>query len=724
MSIAIYLASIVSERFCGLSSSHNFMLLATDLSLKRLQRLIFVPQGGSDDESSSGSDDSGANRPMQGDDGSSSSSSDDNDSTDAAHAAAIGHSPLPPGNSNVVTAPVGATAAVAAGAGVEESNGDVDASTSKEDKRESAETSEADKGEQAEGLTKDNAAQQEATSTFDSGGVPASPANESTLGNDQASVEQTSPSAPMDTSPDKPIAQDEEMESPEKEVTSTPRISVVIPASEAAKMSKEFDKKASKKSKKVTYYCPYDLNERDPDEITPLHVAILARKLGCVKLLLEAGASVHKKNDGSAPIHTAISVGAVPAHATFAYECAVVLASFDADLSVKDDSMHTPLYLACAANLPHVVSLILNDSVGLSTLNARADRSGARALHAAAKFESLQTPAATVPGNRPRPAGGHHHPDGSILSGKRIPELQATSGKFGSVNSQAGRGSSSSDSPALVTQLLLSTPGIEIDAQNSVGQTPLHVACSRGNWPVVRLLLVAGASPSINDKRGMTPGQVALKRGMPVPNDLLSSLGDPASPTNGAPPRDLIVDPDSPTLLICHELCNLHRTCPPIRRESLSDVPPENVRRLHVLLNENTGILRGGEFGRVVWDSNARRASMVDVLKVRTCFLCAFSLNEEELILLTPSYFVDMMNRFMTIRTSKRLAEYVIQYQTTRRLWLTWTGIPVFHAGALRLRYVLLVVSVMRSTRSSLAISETRSALYVLQDITQVQEAL
>ena len=45
--------------------------------------------------------------------------------------------------------------------------------------------------------------------------------------------------------------------------------------------SRRKTRKASK------YYCPYDLDERDFDENTPLHVAILARKLDCVKLLLE-----------------------------------------------------------------------------------------------------------------------------------------------------------------------------------------------------------------------------------------------------------------------------------------------------------------------------------------------------------------------------------------------------------------------------------------------------
>jgi acetoin utilization deacetylase AcuC-like enzyme/ankyrin repeat protein len=585
-----------------------------------LRRLIFVPQDASDDDSSSGSDDS--DEPMNdsdaADDSSSSSSSDDNDSTDAAHAAAIGHSPHPPAGVSGAAAPLGATAEVAAGMGAntapgvddevaqsQESDGDTGASAQK--------NGEANVEEAADGVKSSKNADENKNAEKNTGaeGAPPSPPTESAEAKEQTSEGDT-PNDPMDASPDKPGAAGTSMESPDKQVF-VPRISVSLSASMVAKKAK----KKSKKPKRITYYCPYDLNERDPDEITPLHVAIHARKLECVKLLLEAGASVHKKNDGSAPIHTAISIGAIPEHACFAYECIQVLASFDADLSVKDDSMHTPLYLACAANLAQVVTFILSDSVGLSTLNTRADRSGGRALHAVAKFESSPSSSSPVSGDQGRSTGGHHHPDGTVLhSGKRIPELRETTGKFGSVNSKTRISSSVHEPSVVVTQLLLTTTGIEIDALNSVGQTPLHVACARGNWSVVRLLLEAGASSKVKDRRGMTPGQVALKRGMPIPNDLLPSLGDPVASTNGAPPRDLIVDPDCPTLLICHELCMLHRTCPPIRRDSAEEAPPENVRRLHVLLNPADGILKGGEFGRLVWDGKARRASMVDILKV------------------------------------------------------------------------------------------------------------
>ena len=169
----------------------------------------------------------------------------------------------------------------------------------------------------------------------------------------------------------------------------------------------------------------------------------------------------------------------------------------------------------------------------------------------------------------------------------------------------------------LVTKILLDTPDVEVDATNSVGQSPLHIACSRGNWPIVRLLIEAGANANLADRRGFTPGQLAHRRGMPIPNDLQEVLGGPPSSGIIAPPRDLIVDPDGRTMLLTHELCGLHHTCGPIRRDPHNEPPPENVRRLHVLTDNETGILRSGEFKKCTWENQTRRAAMVDVLKVR-----------------------------------------------------------------------------------------------------------
>ena len=366
------------------------------------------------------------------------------------------------------------------------------------------------------------------------------------------------------------------------------------------------------------------VNQRDDDENTPLQIAIHARKLEHVKLLLEAGASLRMRCDGSWPIHVAISMGALRAHRQFSYECVVVLREGGADLTAKDDSLHTPLFLACMFNLPQIASYILSDEEGQTTLNTRADRAGNRPLHAAAKFDTLsnasfsKSAGASVTGN----VAHHHHPDGTVVNALHpIPGFASADQSGKVVPSAAGVSSEHAASPqaqsteALLTQLLLGTNGIEVDALNAMGQTPLHTACIKGNWPVARLLLEAGASAEIVDRRGFTPGQMAYKRGLSIPHDLVDPLGDPPETGVVPPPRDLIIDPDGSTQLLCHELCILHRSCPPIRRD-LQEPPPENVRRLTVLVDPETGILRGGEFGNLQWMEEARRAAIADVLKV------------------------------------------------------------------------------------------------------------
>lgn len=341
--------------------------------------------------------------------------------------------------------------------------------------------------------------------------------------------------------------------------------------------------KKEKPPKEPKYFCPHNLDERDFDENTPIHIAIHACKLEHVKQLLQAGASHHKKCDGSYPVHVAISMGAIYKNADFAFECVKVLSEHGADLSMRDDSIQTPLYLATMVNLPSLVKMIIEDEAGAQTLNIRADRTGGRALHAAAKFDVL------------RPGGAAPVTNGDVPK-------------------------TSEPATAVVTQILLNTPGIEVDPPNNYGRTPLHFACYYGNWSVARLLIQAGAAAYQLDKRGYTPAKLAQRRGMAIPNDLVSVLNNAALPGASVDDqsRDLIMDPDSKTLILCHELCSRHHSCPPITRAGgkSSDPPPENIRRLNVLINEETGIFRTSEFSGCEWETDARRASIADILKV------------------------------------------------------------------------------------------------------------
>ena len=505
-----------------------------------LRGMIFVPRYGGSDDSSDSSDDDGDSVVSD-----SSSGTDGERDSAFAQAAAMGHNFVSTGVSPMPSA---------------------------------AAAQDANQGEQA-GVEKEDT-----TNAMDvdvSTEAPSSP--QKSDGNEN--MEKISPEK-IDAQGNTDVVRDPAGEAIEQEIKpQSTEDSGVIENAAIKEEKKKHKKKKRKKEKEISYYCPHDVDLRDPDGNTPLHVAIHCRKLEHMKLLLEAGAQPNSKCDHSAPIHTAISMGSITAHKEFAFEAVELLSKFGADLGARDDSSHTPLYLATMYNLPSVAGFLLNDPMGMQTLNMRSDRTGGRPLHAAAKFDTSK---------------------GKILS------------------KVAGNGNISSDvgvaSKAIMTQMLLNTPGIEVDATNNYGRSPLHIAASRGNWQVVSLLLSAGANPQLKDQRGLTAGLLALKKGMAIPNDLNASLGlstiPPAIESIAMPTkRDLIIDPESSTFLICHELCSQHFTCPPISRDAM-EPPPENVRRLSVLLDKETGILRSAEFEGAKWEGEARRASMADVLKV------------------------------------------------------------------------------------------------------------
>ena len=60
---------------------------------------------------------------------------------------------------------------------------------------------------------------------------------------------------------------------------------------------------------------------------------------------------------------------------------------------------------------------------------------------------------------------------------------------------------------------LVYVKGHKINAQNNYGDTPLHLACSKGHSDIVETLMLAGADETITNDRGKTPAQVAKSEG-------------------------------------------------------------------------------------------------------------------------------------------------------------------------------------------------------------------
>ncbi|XP_026286770.1 BRCA1-associated RING domain protein 1-like [Frankliniella occidentalis] len=69
------------------------------------------------------------------------------------------------------------------------------------------------------------------------------------------------------------------------------------------------------------------------------------------------------------------------------------------------------------------------------------------------------------------------------------------------------------------------TPGRELSKKNHKGETPLHVACIKGNVDRIRTLLSANASPNTKDNAGWTPLHEAAIRGFTEVVELLLKAG-------------------------------------------------------------------------------------------------------------------------------------------------------------------------------------------------------
>ncbi len=64
-----------------------------------------------------------------------------------------------------------------------------------------------------------------------------------------------------------------------------------------------------------------------------------------------------------------------------------------------------------------------------------------------------------------------------------------------------------------VVQALLEQPDVDLNVSNDQGATALHLAAVKGNEALIRSLLLAGADPSMGDRKGRTPENLAVAAG-------------------------------------------------------------------------------------------------------------------------------------------------------------------------------------------------------------------
>ena len=89
-----------------------------------------------------------------------------------------------------------------------------------------------------------------------------------------------------------------------------------------------------------------DVNERDRDGCTPLHVALINGQSECARLLVEAGAESFITLEGSPALHVAVSTAAIPHFLDASAEAVAMLLENDAEALATDDYGRSALHLA------------------------------------------------------------------------------------------------------------------------------------------------------------------------------------------------------------------------------------------------------------------------------------------------------------------------------------------------------------------------------------------
>jgi cytohesin len=222
-----------------------------------------------------------------------------------------------------------------------------------------------------------------------------------------------------------------------------------------------------------------DPNKKDADGMTPFDVALEARCVAAVRLLIDVAKPTEK---------TLLATrGYMPLLAAVIDRWPWLVEKYGGAALIR-----------FAAESPEAVALLLGFGVGPNTADAR----GMTPLHYAA---------------------AHCRAD--------VAQLLVQHGA--DVNAKIRRGSTplhiaASGGCAEVAELLLKH-GANPNARDSDGRTPLHYAVLSGDLKTVRLLLDAGGDPNVANVRGMTPLHYAAVRcHAEIARLLLSRGADPA----------------------------------------------------------------------------------------------------------------------------------------------------------------------------------------------------
>jgi len=254
---------------------------------------------------------------------------------------------------------------------------------------------------------------------------------------------------------------------------------------------------------------------QDQNGVTPLHRAAGLGSLDLVRIMIDRGADINLADDnGQTPIIYALK--------NAFEEVAIHLIEMGAAFDVPDNEGRVPLQLALEARLSMIVPTLLDTGPNIVTQDAN----GMTVFHTAVVSGCVENVKAIV--TRWHGANGRVAP--KLPYGRDIPNkdqmtplLSATAMKMpemvslllehdanSSIQDLAGNTplhlAVQPQEAGILQQLLSHEHAAEqLNIQNSLGQSPVHLACELGNTEAITLLLQKGADFQVKDYTGKSP---------------------------------------------------------------------------------------------------------------------------------------------------------------------------------------------------------------------------